>query len=258
MLLPKRRRTSSSIGKSTLFRRLIFAALPLLFALPASAGSVLGEDFNEDDAHDYKGLPDFRLSIEGGFSQWMIDPDSVSAEYKTYDDDLKRGWDGTAELDYFPWPKGGIGFTWIWFLSRASATNITHWENEQVVHDFKDRASFVYIGPTFLSRLRLGRKGMLVAGFGGGYLDVSDNWTDNTVVNKVTAHNFALMAEVGWDREIHRYLAIGINGRFVFSNLRDYTYNGKQVRISDPENKYMWYNVPLERLELNLGLRFQL
>ncbi|HLP40555.1 MAG TPA: hypothetical protein VK465_03525, partial [Fibrobacteria bacterium] len=63
---------------------------------------------------------------------------------------------------------------------------------------------------------------------------------------------------LGYDYTLMRFVGLGINGRFFFSNVAEYTLNGEKRVIKDVENKYSYYNVPLYRLELNVGLRFYL
>ena len=63
---------------------LVLPLLALLLLVPARAG-VLGDDYNEEEGEDYLGLPRLRLSLEGGFSQWLFPEDtSLTAAGKKY------------------------------------------------------------------------------------------------------------------------------------------------------------------------------
>jgi len=229
----------------------------LILAIPAMGG-VLDDELNEDESADYAGLPKLRLSLEAGFSRWQYNHDTVTSDYKDYLNDVQNAWNYSAELAYFPWPKGGIGVNWIWFLSKAQGRDILPYRNSTISHDLKERVSFVYIGPTFLTRMHTGRFGLLVAGVGAGWLTVRRTWTDNGVGNLLEAANYAVTANLGWDYSIYRFLGVGINGRFILCNVREYTYNGKRITIVQPEAAYHWSNMPLHRFELNAGVRFGL
>jgi hypothetical protein len=236
------------------------AALILLTALtvPARAGNVLGDDFNEDEDHDYNGMPKLRLSLETGYSQWMYNPDSLSPEYDKYLNTLESGWNYAAEAAWFPWSKGGIGVTWIWFLSKASDGSVVINESDGIHHSLRERASFVYYGPTFLSRLQFGRFGLIVGGFGAGFLNIRDAWTDNAKQNVVTAKTYALTANVGWDYSFYRLVSLGINARVLLSDIAEYSFNGEKVKLHQPDDPHYWNSITLTRFELNGGIRFGL
>lgn len=230
-------------------------ALSLLLSTSPRAG-ILGDDSNQEESDDYISLPLLRLSVDGGFSQWIISDDtSLTSADKAYYDDQQQGQDISADAIVYFLPRGGIGLTWIWFLSRTQADNLVPYK-DNLAHDLKERVSIIYIGPSFWTRLRAGRYGLAHVGFGAGYLGVLDTWTDNGMPNKVEAKTFALVTSLGWDYSIFRWVGIGISGRFVFSNIAEFTYNGEKIKAEDPENLYWWYNLPLYRLELNAGLRF--
>jgi len=232
--------------------------LSALWALPVRADDILGDDINEEESHDYNGMPKLRLSLETGYSQWMYNPDSISPDYEKFLNSLESGWDFSAQVAWFPWPKGGIGAEWIWFLSKAQGDNILLDTTSRVRHSMRDRASFIYYGPTFLSRLQFGRFGLIVAGFGAGFLFVNDSWTDNGQANVVKAKTYAAVADVGWDYSVYRLISFGINGRALLSNLREYTFNGEKVSIKQPDDPHYWSNITLTRFELNAGIRFGL
>jgi hypothetical protein len=234
------------------------ALLVLCLTQPLRAGDVVGDDFNEEDNQEYVSLPRLHLSGQYGYSQWLFSPDSVSPSYDKYLDKLETGTSVSASLVYFFWPKGGIGFNWILFTSRESDTTVGMNIRDPSLHVLKERVSVYYWGPDFLTRLHLSQNIMLVGGLGAGYLHFLNTGYDNGVPFKIEAHNYAVQTHVGCDYSLMRYWAIGIEGRFVFSNLREYTYNGKKVVLEDPENNFMWYNVPLYRLELSLGIHLML
>lgn len=224
-------------------------------AAPLRAG-VLGDDYNEAESDDYISLPMLRLSVDAGFSQWMISDDSsLTSAGKAYVDDQQQGTDYSVDAVCYFLPRGGFGLTWIWFLSRTDANDLVLSAGGSP-HDLKERVSITYIGPSFWTRLQAGRYGMTHVGFGAGYLGVLDTWTDNGESNKVEAKTFAIVTSLGWDYSIMRFIGLGISGRFVFSNIKEWTYNGEKMKAEDPDNQFMWYNVPLYRLELNAGLRF--
>ncbi len=234
------------------------AALSGFTAIPARADDILGDDVNEEESHDYNGMPKLRLSMETGYSQWMYNPDSVTDQYDKFLNTLESGWDFSAEAAWFPWPKGGIGANWIWFLSKAAGDQIQTDPKSDARHDIRERASFVYFGPTFLSRLQFGRFGLLVGGFGGGMLFVNDSWTDNGRSYVVKAKTYAAVANVGWDYSFYRLVSFGINARALLSNVKEYTFNGQKVVIKQPDDPHYWSNITLSRFELNAGIRFGL
>jgi hypothetical protein len=234
-----------------------FLVLSVLAALPCRA-NVIGDDFNDEEQHDYNGMPKLRLSLEAGYSQWMYNPDGMTKSYERYTNAMESGMNTAAQLAWFPWPKGGIGAEWIWFLSKASADNVIISDANPTPHRLKDRASFVYYGPTFLSRLQFGRFGLIVAGFGAGYLDIRDAWTDNGIPNLVTAKTFAVVTNVGWEYSFYRLVSLGLNGRVLLSNVTDYTYNGKKIHIDQPDDPHYWSNITFTRFELDAGIRFGL
>jgi len=234
---------------------LLFACLA---ALPVRADDVLGDDVNEEESHDYNGMPKLRLSLETGYSQWMYNPDSLSSDYHDYLNGLESGWDFAAQAAWFPWPKGGIGADWIWFLSKAQKDGVATSNASPALHDMRDRVSIVYYGATFMSRLHFGRFGLLVGGFGGGPIYMNYTWTDNGVPNVVKAQTYAAVATVGWDYSFYRLVSFGINARALLSNLKEYTFNGKKVSIKQPDDPHSWANISLTRFELNAGIRFGL
>ncbi|HKP98235.1 MAG TPA: hypothetical protein VJ385_21065 [Fibrobacteria bacterium] len=225
---------------------------------PARAGEVLGDDFNEEESHDYNGMPKLRLALETGYSQWMYNPDSLTPDYDEYLNTLESGWNFSAEAAWFPWPKGGVGVNWIWFLSKAQRADLKIVKNSNSLHSMRDRVSVVYFGPTFLSRLQCGRFGLLVGGFGAGPLLMNYTWTDNGLDNVVKATTYAAVANIGWDYSFYRLVSFGVNARVLLSNLREYTYNGKKVTLKQPDDPHYWVNISMTRFELNAGIRFGL
>lgn len=233
--------------------------LLLLLVLPlATRAGVLGEEYNVDEGDDYAILPALRLSGEFGFSQWLIPNDSTAtARGKAFNEDFERGWNTSGDAVWYFLSRGGIGLTWIWFYSEAAIKDAVLWKGD-IKRDRAQRASFSYLGPSFWTRMRAGRFGLVHAGFGAGRFEVLETWTDNGVPNRVTAETFALVTSLGYDYTLMRFVGLGINGRFFFSNVAEYTLNGEKQVIEDVENKYSYYNVPLYRFELNVGLRFYL
>lgn len=239
-------------------RRAALFLCSLLFAFSApKAGSVLGDDSNEDDAHDYSGMPRMRFAVESGFSQWIFNPDSISRSYDKYLNTLETGWDISAQAAWFPWAKGGIGAEWIWFLSKAHRNGVT-FQNGGAGVNLNERVSSVYYGPVFLSRIRFGRFGLLVGGFGAGFLDFRDGWYANGKYYLVEANTFAFVPQVGWDYAFYRLVSVGINARAVLADINDYTYNGKKVELQQPDDPHSWSSISLTRFEINAGLRFGL
>lgn len=231
--------------------------LALALSAPLRAG-VLGDDFNEEENDDYVSLPLLRLSLDAGFSQWIISDDStLTTAGKSYSDDQQQGQDVSGEAICYFLPRGGVGLTWIWFISRTESMDQALRRGGPVV-DLTERVSITYIGPSFWTRLRAGRFGMAHVGFGAGYLGVLDTWKENGVSHKVEAKTYALVTSLGWDYSIFRFIGLGISGRFLFSNITEWTLDGEKQKAEDTLDQYMWYNVPLYRFELNAGLRFYL
>ena len=239
-----------------MFLRLFLSIiLPLVFLLAPAKAGVLGDDFNYEESEDYLSLPRLRLSVEGGFSQWLFPEDtSLTSGGKKYADDQQAAWNAAADAIYYFAPRGGVGLSWVWFLSRTQTQDLVV-RSGGGPHDLKERMSIVYLGPSFWTRVRAGRFGLAHAGFGAGYLGLRDTWTDNGASNVVEARTFALVTSLGWDYSIFRFVGVGINGRFVFSNIKEWRLNGEKVVVEDPLNQFYWFNVPLYRLELNAGLR---
>jgi hypothetical protein len=236
-------------------------ALPFLVCLvaiwiPARAG-VLGDDANEDEAHDYNGMPRWRLALETGYSQWLYNPDSLTSSYERYLNTLESGWDFSAQAAWFPWPRGGIGAEWIWFLSKTQRDGVRV-DSSGPTYDLRDRVSAIYYGPVFLSRVHFGRFGLLVGAFGAGLLDFHYDWTANGKPYRVEARTFAVVPEVGWEYACYRLVSVGINARAVLADLKSYTLNGKKVSIKQPDDPHSWNNIGLTRFELNAGIRFGL
>lgn len=231
----------------------------LLLVLPlAPRAGILGEEYNVDEVDDYASLPALRLAGEFGFSQWLMPSDSNETKQgKAYYEDFERGWNTSGDAVWYFLSRGGVGLTWIWFLSKASIQDAVLWEGD-IVRDRTQRASFSYLGPSFWTRMRAGRFGLVHAGFGAGRFAVLETWTDNGIPNRVTAKTYALVTSLGYDYTLMRTVGLGVNGRFFFSNIVEYTINGETVKVVDTENKYSAYNIPMYRLELNVGLRFYL
>jgi hypothetical protein len=230
-----------------------------LFSVCASAraGGVFGDDTNEDEAHDYGGMPRLRFAIETGYSQWIYNPDSITSSYDDYLNTLESGWDISAQAAWFPWAKGGIGAEWIWFLSKAHQSGVKVDESGTPVN-LSERVSSVYYGPVFLSRMRFGRFGQIVGGFGAGLLDFRDGWYANGRFTLVEARTIAFVPQVGWDYSFYRLVSVGINARAVLADIGEYTYNGKQVKLEQPEDPHSWNSIGLTRFEINAGFRFGL
>jgi len=237
------------------FRPALLLMLLHAWASPLLAG-VLGDDLNEEESADYVSLPKLRLAVDAGLSQWLISDDSTYTKAgKGYEDDLQSGRDVSVDAVYYFMPRGGAGLTWIWFLSRTSSQDLVLRTGE-APRDLEERLSMYYIGPSFWTRVRAGRYGLLHAGFGAGYLHMLDTWTDDGEAVRVEAKSYALVTSVGWDYSFMRHLGLGLNGRFVFSTVKEWTYNGERVRVEDPVDVNHWINMPLYRLELNAGVRF--
>jgi hypothetical protein len=236
-----------------------FAVLLLILsAAPLHAGSVLGDDFNEEESHDYTGLPRWRLNLESGYSQWMYNPDSLTHSYERYLNTLESGMNLAADLVWFPWDKGGVGLTWIWFLSKASQNDVQTDSGAIARHRLSDRASFVFYGPIFMSRLQAGRFGLLVGSVSGGWMDIHYTFSRDGIPNNVKAGAFAVVANVGWEYAVYRLVSFGLNGRVVLCNVHKYTYNGKSIDINDTGGPEQWRNIGMSRFELDAGIRFGL
>lgn len=237
--------------------RLPMLALGLLMALAApSRAGILGDDFNQEEKEDYAGLSAFRLAGDFGVSKWLISSDStLTSAGEDFYEDTELGWNFSGDAIYYFTPRGGLGLTAIWFFSRASVRNVTFYPEDGPV-DMRERIHFTYIGPSLWTRIHAGRYGMAHAGFGAGYFKVLDAWNYNGEPGRVEAETFAIVTSLGWDYSVARHLGVGLNGRFFFSNIAEYTYNGEKVVIEDVENKYTAYNMPMYRFELNVGLRF--
>ncbi len=235
---------------------ILFTLLLLAFT-GARAGSVLGDDFNEDESHDYNGMPVMRLALETGYSQWIYNPTGLTPSYERYINTLETGWDFAAQTAWFPWAKGGVGVEWIWFLSKSRRDGvIVDTLGTQV--DLSDRVSTVYYGPTFLSRLQFGRFGLIVGGFGAGLVDFHYTWYANGRRSVVDATTYGFVPQVGWEYSFYRLVSMGINARALISDMDDYTYNGKKVTIKQPDDPHYWRFIGLSRFELNAGIRFGL
>lgn len=238
-------------------RRILLCLVCLAaICVPARAG-VLGDDINEDEAHDYNGMPRWRLALETGYSQWIYNPDSLTSSYERYLNTLESGWDFSAQAAWFPWPRGGIGAEWIWFLSKTQRDGVRV-DSARPAYDLRDRVSAIYYGPVFLSRAHFGRFGLLVGAFGAGLLDFNYDWTANGKPYRVEARTFAVVPEVGWEYACYRLVSVGINARAVLADLKSYTLNGKKVSIKQPDDPHYWNNIGLTRFELNAGIRFGL
>ncbi|GEM_PF-2383725 len=234
---------------------LFFAGLAIA---PLHAGSVLGDDFNQDESHDYNGLPKLRLNLETGYSQWIYNPDHLTSSYDKYLNTLESGWNTAADVVWFPWAKGGIGATWIWFLSKASQNNVQLDSGSAALHAMRDRASYVYYGPTFMSRLQYGRFGLLVGSFSGGWMDIHYHWSEDGKPYDVKAGEFAVVANVGWEYAFYRLVSLGLNGRALLCNVTKYTLNGKKMDINDAAGPDQWRNIGMSRFEVDAGIRFGL
>jgi hypothetical protein len=237
---------------------ILCAAIAVSF-VPSRAGSVLGDDFNQEEQHDYNGMPKWRLVLETGYSQWMYNPDSLSDEYDSFLNEVESGWSYSAELAYFPWPKGGVGLNWIWFLSKAQDAAVAVDSRPAAApHRLSDRISVIYYGPIFLSRLQFGRFGLLVGGFSAGWLEMHYTMNDDGAPNTVMASSPAVAASVGWEYSFYRLVSFGVNGRLLLSNITEYTYNGDKVKIDQPDDPHHWNNISMTRFELTAGIRFGL
>jgi hypothetical protein len=221
------------------------------------ADGVLGDDFNEEESHDYRGLPRLRLALDGGYTQWIYNPDSLAPAYERYINTLESGWNVSAQAAWFPWAKGGIGAEWIWFLSKARRNQVQV-DRSGATFDLRDRVSEVYYGPVFLSRLHFGRFGLLVGAFGAGWLDFHYTWFANGQKFVVDAHTFAVVPEVGWEWSFYRLFSVGLNARAVLADLKEYTFNGKRVSLKQPEDPHYWNVIGLSRFEVDAGVRFGL
>lgn len=232
------------------------AVLLLLLLCAAPRAGVLGDDLNDEEDDDYVSLPRLRLAVDYGYSHAIVPEDTLATSAgKEYQDDAQNARNLSADLVWYFVPRGGIGLSWIWFLSRAEAENLVLHKGD-VPTDFEERASFTYYGAACWTRLRLGRYGLAHVGFGAGWLGIRDNWSENGEPYRVKAETFALVTSLGWDWSFMRYLGLGLDGRFLFSNLKEWTLNGEKVKLEDPADKSYWTNVPLYRLEINAGLRF--
>ncbi len=245
--------SKNSISIPTLF----FAVFILGSFFPARtlAGEVLGNDLNEDEIHEYVSLPKLRISGEVGFSKWVISPDSISSEYDDFYSSLGLGTCASADIEYFFWPRGGFGFSWIQFISRAAKDNFPVQNNSSQLHSIHERIIVQYLGPDFIARQIITQNTMLIAGLGAGYLTFQSTGVDNGFQYKVEAHNYAIQTHVGLEYSFLRFLAVGVEGRFLFSNLTEYTYNGVKHVLTDTQNQFIWYNIPLYRFEISGGLR---
>jgi hypothetical protein len=234
------------------------ASLLILLALcasPSRAGSVLGDDFNQDEDHDYNGMPKLRIALGIGYSHWFHDPDFLYAAYERYLQKIENGSTYSAQAVWFPWAQGGLGGEWIWFLSKSTGEGVRLKEGD-TGHSLRDRASFVYYGPTFMSRVQFGRFGMLTAAFGAGILFADYSFSVDGNSGWQSGRNYALVPQVGWEYSFYRLLSMGINARGILSNLTEYTQNGEKVTLKQTEDFRPQIN--MYRFEVNAAVIFGL
>lgn len=216
---------------------------------------MLGDDLNEEESHDYRGMPRLRLVLETGYSQWLYNPDDVTESYHDYLNSLESGWSYAAQAAWFPWAKGGIGGEWIWFLSKARRNGVKV-DTAGPAYDMRERASAVYYGPVFLSRVRFGRWGILVGAFGAGWLTFRDAWTASGTPYVAEASTFAVVPSVGYEYSFYRLVSAGVTARAVLADVKEYTFNGKKVKLEQPSDNHFWQTIQLNRFELSAGIRF--
>jgi hypothetical protein len=233
--------------------------LLLVFAPSSLQADFLDFDAGESDMRDYKALPRLRITGELGGAYLLANMDSnLTDEAKSYARKLNLGWAPTAELSYFPWPKGGLGLTYNAFFSQQSENNLVFRKGNPTAGNIADTLTLHYLGLSFLTRSMISSHGILVAGVGVGKLWYSNRWSSDGMPHHTEAGTYGFHVSLAIDQHITGPLAVGVASRFIYGSTRKYKYDGVSYELEDLSDDYYWFDFTMHRIEITAGIRILL
>jgi hypothetical protein len=237
------------------FLVLLAMALPCSIPMQASALTLLGEDGT--DPFGPNDMPNLRLSGNWGYSYWIggWDEDSLTAKSEEHFRAMKNSTHYDLTLEWFAFPRGSIGLSYINFHSRAETKAMKFYIGNPTAMDARDDISYTLVGPLLGTRQSLGKAGILYAGFCVGYLHFRDDAVHGTEPWDFEVKTYGLAPSLAWDIPVLPFVSVGITSRIIFANVSEYTINGKKMDLSRYDSDSLYYSFQLHRFDIGAGIR---
>jgi hypothetical protein len=222
----------------------------------ASVLSVLGED--KTDPFGPSDLPDLRFSGNWGYSYWIggWDEEDLTPKSEKHFRAMKNSTHYDFSLEWFAYPRGSIGLSYVNFHSRADSKAMKFYNHSAGPIDALDDISYTLFGPTLGTRQSLKRVGTVYAAFCVGYLHFLDDAVHGGKPFKFEVKTYGLSPSLAWDYPVLPFVSAGITSRIVFANVNDIIINGEKVDLGKFDTDSLYYSFQLHRFDVGVGLRF--
>ena len=204
--------------------------------------------------------PRIRIALNGGYAYRIarIDPEIVyiSKDLTDYMKKLKHGFNYGLDFSYYFNKYCGIGIGYNAFQSKNKI------ENYDLISPYyplwgeiNDNIRIDFVGAFLNSRLlHANNKNALLFGLGVGYIRYYDKGKANYQDVIIKGGSVGLRGNMGYDISINKNIAIGFQFSYIFGILTQVkVYNGDYF-----ETAYMKENENLSRIDLSVGLRFNI
>ncbi|WP_181307350.1 hypothetical protein [Rufibacter sp. XAAS-G3-1] len=242
------------VHKDEVRKTLLLKSLVKQYQYNYYATSAIPEDHKALYTQAY---PRFRGGVSGGWSYRTASvAEGLDAAVKDYIQDLKKGYNLSADAAYYFSEQMGAGLRYSSYRASNEIENVsaTRPDGTQVYGKMSDDITIHFIGPYFSSRmLNANKLNALLFNVGLGYLGYQDN---AVLIDKFTikGSTFGFSADIGYDMKISKNLGLGLQLSLVSGVLKEYEVSdGRSTQtVTLDEDSYE----NLARIDLSIGLRF--
>ncbi|MDI6804564.1 MAG: hypothetical protein QME58_12095 [Bacteroidota bacterium] len=196
--------------------------------------------------------PKFRINIEGGYSYRTTEVSgNVPADFKSYMEKLKSGYNIAVNFTYFFGEEYGICFNYSRFMTSNSIDGVVIYNKTTGsilgVGKMEDNIAISLYGVGLAQRKILSESILLYA---SGVLGLATYFDDGKLLNipvEIDGSGFALSGLVGLDFKLGPDWAFGLDISYLLGTVSNFKVNGKSVNLGKES---------LNRFDFNIGLKY--
>ncbi len=196
--------------------------------------------------------PKFRINVEGGYSYRTAEVSgNVPADFKSYIEKLKSGYNIAANFTYFFGEEYGICFHFSRFMTSNSVDGVVVYDIETGnilgVGKMENNISIAMYGVGLAQRKFLSESILLYASGILGLATYSDDWKLPNKSVEIEGSAFALSGLVGLDFKLDPNWAAGLDILYLLGTVSNFKVNGKTADLGKES---------LNRFDVNIGLKY--
>ncbi|MEZ5070442.1 MAG: hypothetical protein R2751_05620 [Bacteroidales bacterium] len=196
----------------------------------------------------------WRFALQGGYGVHLFKlEESLPADWVPYYRAMKRGWQESADFQYFPGKHLGLGLRFAQFQTsnHMDSTSYAGYAGEM-----EDDLRIRYAGPALWGRVgSLNQSNCLSLGLSVGYVAY---WNEKILIEEflLEGSTIGMSLDLSWDWRINDRWALGLQGGFLTAVLQEFklTEGNRTIDLELSPDAYQG----LSRLDFSLGLRFVL